>query len=124
MKKVRILKEMPFAKVGTVWEDHSGGISIDICTIEYPIRNIHWLVKDGWLEWVEEEKTLEEKIKLVTWRYYPKEEDDARQWSRDAAQIAKEHYLGVFDKANLSRDLMTEECRGCFECNRKALEEA
>ena len=54
-KKVRVLKEMPFAKVGEElsFEDY---FLMDAKT------NSDVLFATGWLEWVEEEKSLEEKF--------------------------------------------------------------
>jgi len=95
MKKVRVLKEMPFAKVGEEFEltIHN---CIDFGDVALHKDNvIHWEM-NGYLEWVEEDKSLEEKFEI----YYAESTlDHNNSIKSDLAKIAKEHYLGVFDKA-------------------------
>jgi len=86
MKKVRVLKEMPKNKVGDV-----------IDTKLFPCDLYFFLTTNGYIELVTEEKSLEEKLFEGT--------DDSlrRKPTRQYqiyAQIAREHYLGVFDKAS------------------------
>ncbi len=81
MKKVRVLKEMPFAKVGDV-----------IDTKLFPCDLYFFLTKNKYIEWVEEPKSLEEKFDIFLGGGF-----NAR---RGLAQIAREHYLGVVDEAS------------------------
>lgn len=59
MKKVRVLKEMPFAKIGLVEEsDNSGYFHIGECTVIWNPKEIQKWIDTGWLEWVKEPKEL------------------------------------------------------------------
>ena len=123
MKKVRVIKEMPFAKVGDVFEIYDtayvsnaikpgkvAGMYEDLCVDSF--------IREGWLEYVEEEKSLEEKLnvwfKNKVRQYQSSKSLDGGQ----VAQIAKEHYLEVFNKATI-RCVSNE-----IEIARKALEKA
>lgn len=86
MKKVRVLKELPFASVGFEFE-----IDDDFCCMgkfTFSLREIERWVHDDWLEWVEEDKSLEEKL-----GYHVSEHQ-----VKLIAQIAGEHYKAKFDK--------------------------
>jgi len=64
MKRVRVLKDMPFAKVGEEFDISIDGFIIDNkCDGMYIGLDPSTFVRDGWLEWVEEPKSLEEKMK-------------------------------------------------------------
>ncbi len=120
--KVRVLKEMPFAKVGEKFEcanekwnnkpSHSDIIQFN--SNNTVTMNIEDMVKDGWLEWIEEDKSLEKKIEIPL---------IGSQLTllviREIAQIANDHFLEVFDKTtrgNWSSSI--------FNDLRKALEDA
>lgn len=60
MRKVRVLREMPYGKVGEIWKENSGGYYSDI---SFGITAVNKMVKDGWLEWIEDPKTLVDKFK-------------------------------------------------------------
>lgn len=111
MRRVKVLKEMPFAKVG---EEIN---TLDFCFLIAFGGTQESLIKDGWLEYVEEEKTLEEKIKeqVITTTSCSTLNDTS---CKSLSQIAKEHYLEVFDKATI-RSVSTEAIT-----IRKALEDA
>lgn len=123
MKKVRVLKEMPFAKVGEESYTIEHGIfqyGQQLGGYNLYVKDIDKWIKDGWLEWVEEPKSLEEKLEQLKLRVTAenyitlKYEDTAL-----VAQIAKEHYLAVVNK-------VIEECGvvyGRKEVIRKAIEE-
>jgi len=88
MRKVRVEKEMPFAKVGEEFEVKDYHIRVGGLRPfqSYPIMQ---LVADGWLSWVEEEKSLEEKFEKLGSSFSGK---------NAYANIAKSHYLEVFEK--------------------------
>ena len=90
--KVRVLKEMPFAKIGKVFEvDFSNPRWVIKCGgVEYPSQS---LLMDGWIEEVKGE-SLEDKFLIEMMTFTEHEENFIK-----LAKIAKEHYLEVFDKA-------------------------
>jgi hypothetical protein len=106
MKRVKILKDMPFAKKGTVMD-------CDWCTLGLKDSghsiSLQQMIDDGiWLEEVEEEKSLEEEFNAYRFKEFG---DDARLMSKSdtykdyykgLAQIARKHenkrYLEVFEK--------------------------
>lgn len=92
MRKVRVLREMPFAKVGdTAIESRDGSFyikgqkSVDC----YTRFQVDYLIEDGWLSWVEEEKSLEEKFQdlYVAGGVRTLSNPDAKQ----LAQASKDH---------------------------------
>ena len=95
MKKVRVLKEMPFAKVGEELDlnDNTpfwgyitkGGSSV--------CPSIETLMNDGWLEWVEEEKRLEDKFIDSCTTF-----GETTKWEV-LVSVAKQHTLEVVKKA-------------------------
>ena len=105
MKKVRVLKEIHFAKVGEEFElkevesykfgvGESDYMNITINPTAFSSAfsrsiKIKDLIQDGWLEWVEEEKSLEEKFKMIV----------GNETSKEAFLVAKEHYQKKFDEA-------------------------
>ncbi len=112
--KVRVLREMPFAKVGEVLNINND-MALDIKGFiggytEICIK-VGSMIQDGWLEEVKEER-LEDKlmchIKLVP--------ENVRE---RVAKIAHDHYLEVFDKA--SENVMGFDC---LKRIRTALEQA
>ena len=93
MKKVRVIKEMPFAKVGEE-------VKLNKCKqatfqgVVHTQATVRKLVGKGYLEYVtkpkvEEPRTLEEKFH----KYFL-----GKAVITDLAKLAKEHYLEVFDK--------------------------
>ncbi len=54
MKKVRVLKELPFAKVGDIYNlSENGGI---ISPFQYLPRHVERMIESSWLELIEEKK--------------------------------------------------------------------
>ena len=61
--KVRVIKEMPFTKVGDIWECQQNNygafviefIKDDVCPMLYMDKSIEPFIKEGWLEEVKEE---------------------------------------------------------------------
>ncbi len=95
MKKVIVLKEMPFAKVGDIIECISGFWQFGCFQLnEYGMNN--W-IEGGWLEWVEEEKSLMDKILIRLIRQKKNISDE--QQAIDFTIISRDHTLEVFDKA-------------------------
>ncbi len=128
MKKVRVLKEMPFAKVGEELQVFCVTSIIRIfhkskrqgAYIEYFEEDIENLL-GVWLEWVEEEKSLEEEfINNVACRQVAEFEKEKygdltlcppgpyRIDYEGLAQIAKDHFKKKFDEA---------EAPVCSECS-------
>ena len=122
MKRVRVLKEIPFAKVGEELElQHDGSFCLQgSCQCSYPVfyrDNLTLMIEDGWLEWVEEEKSLEDKFM----------EAGVNCYNYDPVKIAKDHYLEVFDKVakpGSPIEISHEGLRQFYESIRKALEDA
>ena len=99
MKRVRVCKEMPFAKVGEVHSRQSNDMykfNTNLGVLDIPELTIRDWIKDGWIEWVAEEKSLEEKIDVVLCQHGCV----SFKVKKPVAQIAKEHYLEAFDKAS------------------------
>ena len=98
MKKVRVLKEMPFAKVGEEFEtrgcpeDQKDGLYLPGWSF-HPSA-VESMIRTSWLEWVEEEKSLEEKFKGL-WL------SKTNQAYTKYSHTAKDHFLEVFDKAHI-----------------------
>ena len=98
MKKVKVIKEMPFAKVGDIWDVKDRGLNhttrtFTLTTVPYKDTPVEPMIRDGWLEWVEEPKSLEEIFK----DYYNQEGGYPNY--EDLAKIAYNHYKDIFDKA-------------------------
>ena len=93
--KVRVIKEMPFAKVGEVF-DVIGGDTIFI-TIKGEHAKVCYLVcgliEDGW---VEEVHILEDKLDQIP-------DENCTDCIKKTVKVVKEHYLEVFDKATVGK---------------------
>lgn len=103
MKRVRVLKEMPFAKVWEEFEVTEFNLKHedDYCTIgdfNVDMKTLEKWFYDGWLEWVEEDKSLADEIHGE----WIKPGVDAvtinKERAESIAQIAKEHYQKKFDE--------------------------
>ena len=109
--KVRVLKEMPFAKVGEVFEaDNSKGITLKLRKETFWLNRygiVEW-IRDGWLEEVKEE-SLEDKYNALSYRI--------GDTSEELAQIAKDHYLNIVTQWEENEDVCS------VKSLRKALEE-
>ena len=107
--KVRVIKEMPLAKVGNVFNTEKGKWTI-ICN-----DDIEDLIRMGWLEEVKEQE-LDNKI-------FCKYANDTitHFTARDIAKIAKEHILAAVDKA--TKGLIVKSTYQAHEI-RKAIEES
>ena len=114
--KVRVIKEMPFAKVGEVF-DVIGGDTIFI-TIKGEHAKVCYLVcgliVDGWLE---EVHILEDKLDQIP-------DENCTDCIKKTVKVVKEHYLEVFKKANPLDCELSDECEGCIKYNIKNIEEA
>ena len=108
MKKIRVLKEMPFAKVGEI-------IPETVMYSMYP-ENTKRLISEGWLEWVEEEKTLKEV--LIDFKNKVKA-SSSDEIIGEIANTVKQHTLEVFDKAmkgiNVIDGSLTQHIRKALE---------
>ena len=99
MKEVRVLKEMPFAKVGEEFEVNDQYIDFGNGWSCSGGQAIGQNIDAGWLEWVKEERSLEEEFDEAD------NNAPARLISsnRSKAQIATDHerkrYMKKFDKA-------------------------
>jgi len=123
MKKVRVLKEMPFAKVGEEFKYDLSGIWLERTDMQSRYLPKHFVeawVEDGWLEIVEEENKLDNKL-LDRMK---KEGNVCGYLLNDLTEIAKEHYLRVFD--HVYKNCIIEELSRYETCAyiRKAIEEA
>lgn len=131
MRKVRVTREMPFAKVGEEFEI-GAGYAIRIPTrmnyCEYYFKeDIEYLIKTSWLEYVEEKKTLKEKILDIKYRvcgdgYIELKEEDASYTS----VVAKEHFMQILDDIEIKycNHSSREDYISALEDFRKAIEEA
>ncbi len=110
MKKVRVIKEMPFAKVGTVIElDEVRSNSIVINTIDglyyrFVKDELTYLIEDKWLEWVKEEKSLEEKFKIMLFSVARRESELSELDYLHLSSIATTHFLEAFDNITVLWD--------------------
>jgi len=94
MKKLRVIVETPYHKVGDIIE----------CDDHYNYYDN--VVNNGYLEWVEEDKSL--KKKFIDILKGTKLYDPPIAPQDKLTNIAKEHYLEVFDKKR--KELMKEGC--------------
>jgi len=108
MKKVRVEREIPFAKVGEEFE-----LTEDNTLYIKTMKELHYrffksevdkLVSDGFLSWIEQPKSLEDKFNDFSGRLIESINDSAdyvsnRLTAKKLSKIAKEHYLEAFDKA-------------------------
>lgn len=123
MKRVRVLKEMPFAKVGEQFETtkFGGGFNIVFEGTIWGDVQIEKLIKDGWLECVED-KSLEEKLDIDVSTNYTSNRTKL-------AQIATYHFKERFDKSEIAStirvhsgwDIGEKECLRISDEIRKAL---
>ncbi len=103
MKLVRVLREMPGAKVGHIISSVDVEVDKDG---RHEYRSTESLVEDGWLEYVKEEQTLEEKFRDVSVNPF---NDLVMDFGRNhalpiklvenLADIARKHFLEAFDKS-------------------------
>ena len=73
MKKIRVLKELPFGKVGTVIEQSCRDGDYKFVSkrfaqyfTDFEVDN---MIEDGWLEYVEEKKSLEGILHELLYQY-------------------------------------------------------
>lgn len=102
IKRVRVLREMPFAKVGEEFEPNGLLVTIGkIYTWSKFTCSANALVDGGWIEWVEEEKSLEDKFMDVE---LPKDGEMCGNCFGPKAtkilfQIATDHFKEKFNEA-------------------------
>jgi len=101
MKKIRVTRDMPFAKVGEIFDPNELTKMIRSFNGNIMRREdcIHRMIRDGWIEFVKEDKSLEEKIinkygKLST-EYFT---DNFNDFIRNFSNIAKEHHIDIIKK--------------------------
>ncbi len=106
MRKVKCIKELPFCKIGEEFEMLHGlycNFNNNHCAAK---KGTNWfpvdvLIKDGWLEWVEEEKSLEEELHSELYQHI------GTSGCHLVARIARKHenkrYLKVLDKLILDK---------------------
>lgn len=93
MKQYRVCKAWPGVELGQVYKQN------DIPIIYYHFTELlSQMLKEGWIELVEERKTLEEKFELG--KYDFGDANPAVIESKWAASKAKDHYLGLLDEAD------------------------
>lgn len=89
MKKYKTLRELPGVKVGTVFCLQGDSMFFTIGTVTFRLSYLDDLITLGWIEEVEEKKSLVDKWVEPEGAYsYPK-----------LADIASTHYLQLFDEA-------------------------
>jgi len=108
-KRVRVLKEMPFAKIGEEFEIDEN--SFQTWDFQRGILKAQDLVDYGIWKWVEEEKSLWEKLAESNLNG-----DDYKT----QAQIAEAHYRSKFDAA-LESEMSSAQLLEDFSVIRKAM---
>lgn len=104
MKKVRVLKELPGQKIGVeLLIDEDSGITLKGQNYWIPIEEdeVLQMIEDGWLEYVEEERTLQKKISETPFERCENHEGLLYiDYPSCAAfsNVAREHFLGVVNK--------------------------
>lgn len=93
MRKIRVIKDMPGIKAGSISVVYSNGM------IDESHYCVEYLVKEGWVEWVKEPLTLESKYKEII-----SQETIPGDVARYLSEIAKAHYL----EAITSKDIPWE----------------
>jgi len=93
-KRVRVLKEMPFAKVGFEYQINLTK-HIFIGGMELSTHELEDLIDRNWLEWVEEDKSLAQKYKDIGKVY----DNTAEEMAQIADIHYKEYYQKKFDEA-------------------------
>lgn len=130
MKKVKVLVVMPFVKVEEVISPETvscvPGEYWKIGRSRYDIGEIEVLVEDGFVEWIEEPKSLEEKFNDIFDSNH-QAHASAEYWKSavkaQILRIAKEHYLEAVDKTFKVREVSTVSDY-VAKLIRKAVEEA
>ena len=114
MKKVRVLKKMPFAEIGEKLSitQRFYYFGVEFLWNEHAVKQ---MISNGWLEWVEEDKSLEEKF-----NDYQKKQWQIRMPLTDLVNIARTHFLEVFDKKQ--KQLGMKQNHTGLDYIRKALE--
>ena len=100
MKKYRVLREFPFAKVGEEFVT-MGFNDFMIGPHYYEGKTLEHLISEGWLEEVKEDKKLWEK--LGNYCHYEDMEylmSLSEKFWKEKSKIAKEHHLEVVRKAS------------------------
>ncbi len=108
MKKVRVTRDMPFAKVGEEFETRND-VFLKISnptgmTHHFGRKEVELLIKDGWLEWVKEEKSLEEKFQRTWYEPDKKSYQIESNVARLLSKIALRDFKEKFDKADKDWD--------------------
>ena len=136
MKKVRVTKEFPFVNVGDEFLISGDSLLININGLSNGLSFETRFLESGmigkWLEWVEEDKTLEEKfeetlvgtcIEVDNPKNYTAVKMLLHEELDKLAQIARTHALEVFNKKEeeICRENTTYNQK--IKCIRKALEQ-
>ena len=92
MKQYKVIKAWPGVEVGEIRKSDEDG-AINIFGAYYSTYLLETMLKEGWIEEIQDRKTLEEKFKDVP--YYA-----SRDSRHGLHNIAKDHYLGLLDEAD------------------------
>jgi hypothetical protein len=109
MKKVRVLKDMPFAEVGEEIELSQVGSMQYVDAFgerlwRYGDIAVEGMVKDGWIEWVEEEKSLEDKFRATKMSLSKDDIDYLYGLACMARKHENKRYLRVIDEIIINRE--------------------
>lgn len=98
MKKVRVIKEIPFIRVGKIIElNPDDGIGYKNTSLRYSWDKVELLVEDGWLEYVEEEKSLVMQVHDIL-RTFPEGSKGSLACALEIKRFMHDHYKERFDK--------------------------
>ena len=108
MKRVKVEREMPFAKVGEYFEITPNSLNNIGCTT-YSWDSFMRLIEGNWLSWVEEEKSLEEEF--LGHCFFQGFDDSCIKrhvkfdiGAKGLAKIAEAYYKKRFDEAIVEYD--------------------
>ena len=121
MRRVRVEREMPFAKVGEVFDTGnypSFGLQVVFEGCVLGKEQIDKLIKDGWLSYVEEPKSLDNILHESLYQYIGSSGCLALE------RKIRTHALEVFDRAVETKDLCgCANCKDIYRTIRQALSE-
>jgi len=97
MKKVRVTKEFPFVNVGDEFLISEDSMLFNINGVCFETRFLESGMIGKWLEWVEEDKSLEEKFndEIEKNKSFFMESE---LWNKVLAKIATDHFKERFNK--------------------------
>lgn len=109
MKKVRVIKETPFSNIGEINYIREDGCILFEGTNISP-NQIERLIREGWIEYVEEEKTIIEKLQNINIRLHDFGTGPDKWWltrktAEEIHELERQHFLERFDKVAKEYDL-------------------